>query len=1061
MSHMSLTIVPAGAGSGKTYFLQTELARRIKDEGLAPESIVAVTFTEAAAAELRGRIRGALVADNMLEQAMQLDHAYISTIHSFGLRLISEFAFDGDLSPSPRLLNDDEQGMLVSRAMAHSGNATMMMANLDRYGYRYDFMSETTPEDAFRSGLLSFIATLRSIGKGDSADALISPAEQKIRQLYGDSRTAQHLKDSLLEAINTLLRAFPNDLSPAYSSVKSASEQLRNDFYRMRRASKGSPLDADWKLWQDLRQLRLSNQRTRLPAGYDDLAEQVMSAADALPLHPGPLQDALNHAQALLQAASECLNRYSTNKQERGLVDFTDMLSQAHALLCGKPQVAEAFRQRVGCLVVDEFQDTNPLQFSLLWSLTRHGVPTIIVGDLKQAIMGFQGADSRLMQQLISLYPESVKPQTCNYRSSEPIMRWVNLVGAGLFGGAYTALKSEAKYPKNLASPLEVLEARDGLGRQEASVWASHTVSRVAELLEEKPEILDRHTKQYRPLRGGDIAIICPTNGRLATYAAALRSAGIRCRLDQDGWYESRVVQLCCYALQYLADSSDLYAALYLSVTELGGHTLQSALDQLVAGQELSDPILDQIVAVAAGRQDRFLDETVEALIAALDMYGTISLWSDAGQARANLLRLQQECLDFIAANREALASGGYYGAEIKTFLAWLKGKVERDNRQPTAAVIDEDAVQLTTWHSSKGREWPIVAVCGIERDTTPRLPTTRVGYQDFSDLANLLESARVEIFPNFVAPKSCEKFKESLLSDTRDGATRLLYVALTRAREKLILEWPGYLSLKDNATGNTYWEILSGLARLELVENTMVTMGTPVDCRITVVTKEPSEFDQAPEETQLPLYGRRAIEHKELPAPLTPEHITPSALHGVEAPNFDCRTNTYVGSLNVLKGMDAAERGTVLHRCFELLLAHPELAVELPELLGISMSSEEVVMIAGVVQAFKAHLDDIIKPVSLRCEEPFIRVDQSGTVITGTIDLLVETSQGYWVIDHKSDQIEEAELPERAAYYYPQLLVYREAVAAIHPDKAICGVMINWVSLGMLTELSETYNAL
>ena len=89
----SVVVVPAGAGSGKTYYLQPETARRIREEGLAPESIVAVTFTEAAAAELRGRIRAALVSDNMLEQATQLDQAYISTIHSFGLRLIGEFAF--------------------------------------------------------------------------------------------------------------------------------------------------------------------------------------------------------------------------------------------------------------------------------------------------------------------------------------------------------------------------------------------------------------------------------------------------------------------------------------------------------------------------------------------------------------------------------------------------------------------------------------------------------------------------------------------------------------------------------------------------------------------------------------------------------------------------------------------------------------------------------------------------------------------------------------------------------------------------------------------------------
>jgi ATP-dependent exoDNAse (exonuclease V) beta subunit len=1054
----SLTIVPAGAGSGKTYYLQHELAKRIKNKSLTPESIVAVTFTEAAAAELRGRIRAALVSDNMLEQAMKLDQAYISTIHGFGLRLISEFAFDGALSPSPRLLNEDEQGMLISKTMAHSASATMMMGNLDRFGYRYDFFSETTPEESFRKGMLSFIATLRGIGKSGAVNEMLSSSEKKIRDLYGPTRIADHLKEALLSAISSLLQAFPSNLAPDYNSIKSASDQLRNDFNRMRRATNGKALDSDWKLWQSLRSLRLSNQRTKLPSGYDDLAEQVMSAANVLPHHPGPLQDALNHAAALLQATSECLTRYSDEKQQRGLVDFTDMLSQAHNLLCNNQQVADAFRQRIGCLVVDEFQDTNPLQFSLLWSLTRQSVPTIIVGDLKQAIMGFQGADPRLMQELITRYPDASKPQTGNYRSSKPLMHWINLVGASLFGDAYTALTAEAQYTSKL-SPLEVIEARDKL---KESVWASHTSARLVDLINSDAEIYDRHRKVYRPLRGGDIAIIGPTNKRLQAYAAALRSYGIRCKLDQDGWYESRIVQLSCYALQYIADPADRYAALYLSVTELGSHTLQSALDELVAGRELHDPILDKLVAVFARRTDRFLDELLEGVIAELDLYGTIAFWPDGNQARANLLRLQQECREFRTANCEALASGGYYGAEIKTFLAWLKGRVGRDDRQPGASVIDEDAVQLATWHSSKGREWPVVAVCGLERDVTPRLPATRVADWDFSDLSKLLDSACVEIYPNFVAPDTCEEFSNALVAEARDGAARLLYVALTRAREKLILEWPGSIAAKDTASGNTYWDLLIGKAKLELSGNAMFVDGTSVDCRITVVDKEPQEAQAGDEKITLQPYGRRSIILRELTQSLTLDHRTPSSLHGVQAPQIIWNIEkAYLASTKVLQGMSAAGRGTMLHRCFELLLARPELAHELPALLGEPLTAEEAPLIAGSVKAFKDYLTERLNPLLLRSEAPFIRLDNYGTVITGTIDLLVETADGFWIIDHKSDQIDKEGLQSQSAYHFPQLKAYADAVAALHPDIPVRGIAINWISLGMMTTLESATNAL
>lgn len=1058
MIDICLTIVPAGAGSGKTYYLQTELARRIIEEGLAPEKIVAVTFTEAAAAELRGRIRAELVKQKRLDDAFKLDQAYISTIHGFGLRLITEFAFDGGLAPSPRLLNDDEQGMLASKALAHSSAANMMMENLGRYGYSYDFISNTTPEDAFRKGMLAFIATLRGIGKAEQAADLYPAAEQKIRKLYGDTRVAEHLRDALISTITALLRSFPTDLSPTCSGVKTATEALRKDFNNMKRAVSSAVLDKEWKLWQALRDMRLSNRSTKLPDGYDDLAEQVMSAASALPLHPGPLQDALNHANALLQAASECLAQYAEDKRQRGLVDFTDMLSDAHQLLCCNKEVLAAFRERIDCLVVDEFQDTNPLQFSLLWSLSRAGVPTIIVGDLKQAIMGFQGADARLMQELINQHPDSLDPRTSNYRSSEPLMKWINLVGEGLFGGGYTELTPNPGFESRL-SPLEVIEARENLSN---GSYASHVVSRLLDLLnDETSQVYDKQLKAYRRLRGGDIAIICPTHSRLQHYATALRSAGLSCKLAQDGWYNSRIVQLTCYALQYLSDPSDRYAALYLAVTELGSHTLPSALDQLVAGSELSDTVLEKLSGVAEGPQDRYPEELLEELIAALDLYGIIARWPDGVQARANLLRLQGESREFRIANREALASGGYYGSEVKTFLSWLKGKAERDDHQPEAAVIDEDAVQLTTWHSSKGREWPVVAVCGTDFDVTPRLPSTRVSYSDFSNLADLLSTSQVEIFPDFTAPETAERFKDELLAESRNSAARLLYVALTRAREKLIFEWPGYLPATSNPSGNTHWDILVQKAFLELNGNSMLVAGTPVDCGITVVGKKPQELTPDEESATLSPYGRISITPQNLPKELTSEHYTPSSLHGVSANTIRCSSEAYGEPLAVLKGMHPAERGTLLHRSFELLLAKPEIAERLPVLLGEQITPEESFLVARSVQAFQDYLAKRLSPVALRSEEPFVSLDEAGTVITGSIDLLVESTDGFWIIDHKSDQLGESDISERAAYYYPQLATYAAVVTRLQPEKPAKGILINWVSLGMVSVIDGDVNAL
>lgn len=1050
----SLTIVPAGAGSGKTHYIQDTLTKWIRDKGLAPEKIVAVTYTEAAASELRGRIRAGLVNAGLLDKAHLLDQAYISTIHGFGLRLITEFAFDAASSPSPRLLNEDEQNFLAGRALAHSFAANQLMSNLDRYGYRGSYSaSNATTEDAFRDRLLGFIATLRSIGKESRADTILPSVEQRIRTIYGDTQLAEHLKAGLLETIQALLRNFPEDISTQCDVGEKVQKELKSNFSDIKRAAEGISLDSDWKLWKRLGSLKTYKRGSKLPPDYDDLANDVIAAAQALPLHPGPLADALQHANLLLYAAIESLDSYRNDKQERGLLDFTDMLANARQLLVSSPSTLAALCERVDCLVVDEFQDTNPLQFSLLWSLTRQGVPTIIVGDLKQAIMGFQNADSRLLQALCRQYSASTFPLTGNWRSSRPLMEWINIMGTGLFGSDYTELSPRATFTSQL-SPLEVIEIPSSI---KLDVLASHVTGRIHEMLHDDTlHVYDKLLNTNRRLKGGDIAIICPTHVRMGYYANRLRAAGISCRLQEQGWFASPVVRLALNALSYVADPNDLHAAVYLAVTELGSHTLESAMIELVEGRALSDPqTIDNLNFLAKQTLYLYPGEVLAAIIAILDLYGVIALWPDAEQARVNLLRLQEECLEFESANREALACGGYYGTGVKSFLAWLQGKIERDDNQPDPSVLDEHAVQLTTWHSSKGKEWPIVLVCGMDDDYAPRLPTTRVLYEDFSDLSSILDKVRVEIFPDFDATETKNNFLQELAADVEDSAARLLYVALTRAREKLILEWPSHHASKERKN-ISYWQLFVDKVDAGLTGTTMIIGDRSFDCRVQMTDKDPCELESPEKNALLSPIGRRAIVPQELQQNLTPEHLTPSSLHGDQAGLPFCWNIQYAEPLVVMQGLSATERGTLLHRCFEVLLQRPDFEDQLQAVLGDAATSDECTAIASTVNAFRRYLQEALAPVSLKCEESFIRLDKKGTVITGTIDLLVENLDGLWLIDHKSDRIDEAELSALSAWYFPQLLAYCEAVSDMYPDKAVKGIMINWTGLGILTVIKQ-----
>ncbi|HJX14507.1 MAG TPA: UvrD-helicase domain-containing protein [Candidatus Deferrimicrobiaceae bacterium] len=1050
-----LVLIPAGAGSGKTYRIQTQLAEWVTGGEVAPDRILAVTFTNAAAAELKERIRFELVRRKRILEALRLEESYISTIHAFGLRLLTEFAFEGGISPSPRLLTDDEADFLIRKALPRTGKAEIVAANLRKFGYRYDPTTGETAEEIYRATLNGLIGRLRSLGRTDADPRLPKAAVAMLRHLYGPAKNADALNEALHDAVTRLLKRFPGDLSPGFAGNQAAVRAFHNNFGALRRAEKIEEIGSDLELWKELRSLRKSMRGSPTPPGYDGLADGVIEAAAMLCRHPGPLKDAEIHVEALLGASQDCLGRYGKEKRKHRLVDYPDMLAGSFDILAKRRDVLELFRGRIDCLVIDEFQDTNPLQFALLWLIFDTGAPGMIVGDVKQSIMGFQNADPRLFEVLRKEHPEAVNPLTANWRSTAKLMEWVNAVGTGLFGGAYTPLEPKAGI-KSALSPLEAIEAakhpRSNLAR------ASWTAVRIKGLLADRQtKVWDREAGAARKIRGGDVAVLCPTNDMVETYAEVLRTLGILSRIEKGGWFGSPEVRIARHALAYVADADDRHAALYLAVTELGSHTLESALKCFRAGEPLSDPVLGLLAPLREGAREKTVETLVADVINAVDLYGKAALWPDGAQVRANLLRLQAEAGQFREATRQVLLSGGYYGTGLKTFLSWLAASAEVSDSQPQPRVIDEGAVTVTTWHSAKGLEWPVVAVCGLHRDVKPRLPEISVEYDDFSDLSMVLLKARIEITPSFAAEETNEAFREPLQAALEEEAKRVLYVALTRAREKLILEWPSHL-LKGTDR-STCWSILTGTAGMELTEKSMTVGGKPYPCLVhdagTEVALEVEEAEGEPN-PPLPLIGRRAVEYRPLPADLTPDIVAPSSLRGEEgAAAVTGLTGETCGKpLEGIVEVTGIDRGLLLHRAFEILGGCADRTDLLQRTTGTTLSAATLRRIGEAVSDFDRWLGKRFIPVSVRRELPILGLDEKGSVISGTLDLLVETAEGYWILDHKTDAADDA--TARFSVYCPQLACYAKAIRMAFPDKPVLGTGIHWISSGAVTLAPE-----
>jgi ATP-dependent exoDNAse (exonuclease V) beta subunit len=1043
-----LTIIPAGAGSGKTHSIEVQLGEWVEQGQVQPERIVAVTFTEAAAAELKERIGAKLLSMGRVEDALRLEQAYISTIHGFGLRILTEFAFESGSSPQPRLLNEDEQGALIRLAAARTERARDITDNLAAYGYRYEFGSEKGPEDVFRDDLLRIVEALRAVGWQAPSERYAAQAVAWIVERYGPTGDGAQLSRALKDSVEALLAEFPHNLAPEYGTNDTAAKALQKDFRNLNGILKGDAVDAEWGLWKELRGLRQSKKGSALPKRYDELSSDVITAANALPTHPGPLEHARRHIEALLAAGQEVLVHYERSKREAGLVDYSDMIALAGRLLREQPAVLATLVGRVDCLVVDEFQDTNPLQFALVWALAAAGVPTVVVGDLKQAIMGFQGADPRLFEALVAQNPAECQPLTKNWRSQPRIMEFVNALGPQLFGEEYIALAPQRKDTE--PEPLEVVAFGAKAKKDQHLVRAAVVGERLKALIEDAGQtIVDRRTKRSRRLKGGDIAVLCPTHDMLAKYAEVLRAQGHTVRLQADRWLASRAVEIARHALAYLANRSDRHAALYLAVTELGSLTLQEALTQLIEQGRIADPVLVRLDELAAGVAERTVYTLVAEVLASLGLFDTVMRWPDGEQQRANVLKLLAEAAEFMDANREALAYGGFHGSGVQTFLAWLKSRVDLKDgdRQPEPRVLDEDAIVLTTWHSAKGREWPVVAVCGLDKSVKGQLPDLGLGYASFEDLSQLLAQARIEYAPKFAAEETNDNFLTELDALAETEARRLLYVALTRARDKLVLEWPEYLS---TSKVTSYWSLLNGVGQVSLGKNELQVGTTRFACRVTPGSSElpeDLELGTVPAVTALPVVGRRAIEPGELPTVLTPDSRTPSALV-LEAPaaaSADVTVANYGGPLSVDVGLGGTQLGTFMHRCFEVLGVQPELVTRLPEITGVATSAAELEKIAAAVTRFEAWVVETLKPQLVQREWPLLHIDAAGTVVSGTADLIVHTAQDAWIVDHKSDVVED---PVAAfAKYAGQLEAYRQALEAT--GTRVAGTAINWIRRG------------
>ncbi len=789
-------MVEAGAGTGKTGVMVDRYCRLACEEEVSPEAILAITFTEKAAAELRQRIRAELAARSRAGAARarellgDLGGAWITTIHGFCHRVLAAHPVAAGVDPRFSVLDPAETDRAAREAFDQALEAFLDAGDPAR--------EETVAGygiDALRGMVVGAYAELRS--RGARAPRLPAPPAPDVATAIQEARIAS---EEALEALSEKARWRP--------VVERAVAVL---------GERGEAIELD-----EIAPLYVKSSAQNMGRYCEAMTAAIARVAEA-----GEGGAAFAHAAELLERFAVSFDEV---KERRRGVDFEDMQLLAAELL-EQDAIGGSYRARFSHLMIDEFQDTNRLQLRLVESLRGPGTSLVVVGDLLQSIYGFRHADLDVFREEREAIAADPGGETIelsgNFRARPEPIAAVNAMGEKLLGDSYR--------------PLTVGAAPSAPGPGDGAPWVELLLTAKAgwEELDLEPPVdsttPSQHLAESRFLAArlrrlvddgvprGEIVVLLRAFTHLDAYEDALSRAGLRPYVvGGRGYWSQQQVSDVCALLAVLANPLDDQALLgalaspacgvspdtlwLLRAASGGGRHLWPAA-RCVAGRgepELESPellesiqagdreLLGRFVAVVAELRDRTLKLPLAELIdrAVKETgYDLAVLLKPAGEARfANVRKLMQLAAEFEA--RE--------GRDLRGLLDFLAFREQAaDESAAATAAEDHDGVRIMSVHRAKGLEFGVVAVPHLDRDllkgvwppllTFGRGEDPRVGMQ-----LRRLGARSINLYDH-------EALREATQEREAEEGLRLFHVAATRARDRLILS--GVVSEKESET--------------------------------------------------------------------------------------------------------------------------------------------------------------------------------------------------------------------------------------------------------------------
>jgi ATP-dependent exoDNAse (exonuclease V) beta subunit len=1027
-----VTLIGAGAGSGKTYRLAEEVFQAVAEGRARADRIMLTTFTKKAAAELRGRVTARLIARGQHDEARRIGSALIGTVHSICATLLQSFSFELGLAVRQNVLDEEAGRKLFNRAVA-DGLAADRQAEL----YRISTILELEDwRDTIRA-----LADLVRVN-GISPDTLPRWADESVASLLEGFTENPSGRTRLCEEVERALAA----LTSLVTSGKDDTKKTQSAISVLRKGSRelAKSRGIVWKVVQQL--ARLDPAKNAQP-----LVKRVRELADLNYTWPEMRAEMQLVVSTIFAAVQSVLSVYERMKRELGAIDYTDMECMLLAAL-DQEAVRTRLASRLDLLMVDEFQDTSPIQMAIFLKLTGLARQVIWVGDPKQAIYGFRGTDPQLMHAALARIESVGRTDRLerSWRSRPELVSFVNAVFGEVFlpqGQGREDVALTATRPHELTTPaleswvLTKVKLDDGRTKQDVTIDHAQLASEVKRVLEGGHHgVIDRSSGKVRPIEPGDIALLVRANDTSAALAEAFRASGIPCEVAVAGLLQEREVIWTRAAMALLLNPSDALAAARLTwLLDVEANATVAPADWLTRRiQEAQSgdgrlpwpdhPLLCRIRAAAPEARSLSPEQLVRL---AADLSEAVAF-----SHRLELPRLamaNQERLAHLARHYTQAELGFGRPATTSGFLTWLDQLSEdgEDRIRPIAA----NAVQICTYHAAKGLEWPMVILYQLNKEYEAAPFDVRVTTPDAIDLDRPLADRGVIYWPYMYGRlgKSGssdfgfldmvkEKSAYGIMARKRqEEEVRLLYVAMTRARDYLVFAArPGAaqalavlendagkptLSLpQDQATAPAGWQVkVPSIDRRPYQENTAATREW-----ITYKTRTVKDAGRVtPSTLAAPLDGAPQAKVSE------PEHYAARIALGKTPDMTRVGLAVHAFLAAETNAADAAGKAAMATR---ILAAY-----------GV----ETVVTPAQVVELAAGFHQWVTKrwPGATLHREVSLQAFFDGVLTEGSADLIVETATALVIIDHKLFPGSAAEARERAALYAPQLWAYKRIV--------------------------------